>query len=75
MITIYKIFSGYSSYNLPIVSVSNQNYYRSVNQQSKITGTMIKKMPIPLNEKVLRKAALMGQFWIDFESGEVGLVD
>lgn len=36
---------------------------------------MIKKMPIPLNEKVLRKAALMGQFWIAFESGEVGLVD
>jgi hypothetical protein len=36
---------------------------------------MIKKMPIPLNEKVLRKEALERQFGVDFESGEVGLVD
>jgi hypothetical protein len=36
---------------------------------------MIKMMPIPLNEKVLRKEALRRQFGIDFDSEEVGLVD
>jgi len=32
-------------------------------------------MPIPLNEKVLQKDALMGKIGVDFESGEVGLLD
>jgi len=32
MITIYKIPSGYYSYNLPIVSVSNQKDYRSIHR-------------------------------------------
>jgi len=32
MITIYKIPSGYSSYNLPIVNVSNQKDYRSIHR-------------------------------------------
>jgi hypothetical protein len=34
--TIYKIPSGYSSYNLPIGSVSNQNDSRSAHQQAEI---------------------------------------
>jgi len=55
--------------------VSNQNNYRSVHRQSKIPGTKIKKMPLPQNERELRKEALRRQLGIDFDSGEVGLVN
>ena len=44
---IYKIPSGYSICNVAIVSVSNQNDYRSVLRQTKIPENKIKKMPLP----------------------------